>query len=215
MISIRSTIPLLLCTLALSFAAVAFIINGALRTPTVEDIAASCKEQFDATRIAPICPQTEEKQNLVTVSPTTTNPGFSYPLGWNAIVATDTAEATTTIILGAPGLFTSCAICTKNALATMTTKPFVLTADQTLDAYVQSLYTAISDSVIKKETLENGIKYIVTGISLQDPAGSFTHVLFFGTTTQTVVAVPASPLSLVTTDEQQAFLSSLDFSLIE
>lgn len=210
MTSSRATIPLILFTLALSFAAVALIINGALSAPTIEEISASCGEQFFASQEPASCPaiETEIPESLRTTIPaTTTYPGFSYPLGINAI-AEETISGTTITLTKSGLFFSTCLDCTNDVIATLSTAPFTLTGTETLDAFVQKAYADNTSAVIKKEVRGNGTQYTITGTTLDVPAGPFTHVRFFGATTEAFVLLPAE------TVERDAFLDSLDFSLI-
>ncbi|MEK9157132.1 MAG: hypothetical protein AAB448_03325 [Patescibacteria group bacterium] len=217
MTSSRATIPLILFTLALSFAAVALIINGALSTPTIEEISASCGEQFFASQEPVACPIAEAPQaETIAVGPALTHPGFSYPAGWNAVATTDTADlgTKTTITLAVGGLFTSCETCTEGVIATITTEPSTLAGTETLDAYVQSRYANTPDAIIQKSTLNNGIKYIISGISSGETIGPFTDVFFFGATTQVTTLFAESDTLPAGILERSALLGSLDFSLI-
>lgn len=217
MTSSRATIPLILFTLALSFAAVALIVNGALTTPTIEEISTSCGEQFSVSQEPATCPLVEETQTeTITVGPALNHPGFSYPAGWNAVATSDTTDlgTRTVVTLAVGGLFTSCETCTEGIIATITTEPYALAETETLDTYVKSRYSALPDAVIQKSTLSNGTQYIVSGISSGETVGSFTDILFFGATTQ-VTALFAESDNLPTgTLERTAILDSLDFSLI-
>jgi len=216
MTSSRATIPLILFTLALSFAAVALIVNGALTTPTIEEISASCGEQFSTSQKPVACPIVEDTgAATITVVPTLTHPGFLYPLGWNAIATTHATElgTKTTITLAEEGLFTSCETCTKGVTAIIVTEPYTLIGTETLDARVQERYSTIPDVTIQKTTLGNGIKYVVSGISSGDTL-PFVDVLFFGATTHVSVLSTGSGSLPANAPERDALLGSLDFSLI-
>ncbi len=216
MTSSRATIPLILFTLALSFAAVALIVNGALTTPTVEEISAACGDQFSASQEPVACPviETETSEPLITTIPaTTTYPGFSYPLGINAIAEETTSG--TTITLTKSGLFFStCLDCTNDVIAVLSTAPFALDGTETLDSFIQAAYADNTSAVIQKEVRGNGTQYTITGNTLDVPTGPFTHVRFFGATTEAFVLLPNANLSPIGAAERDAFLGSLDFSLI-
>lgn len=209
----RALIPLILLTLALSLAAVALIVNGALQLPTVEEIAGACTGRFVQSQEPPQCSEpTPVAADVNTVGPTVTYPGFSYPATMNAVL---TAEGDgTRIVLAVGGLFTSCPTCTEGVVITITTGPFALDGTETLDSYVQAAYASNTTATIKKEVQGNGTKYTIDGNALEAPYGPFTHVLFFGSTLQSSVLLPGSDLLPVGVAERDAFLSSLDFSLI-
>jgi hypothetical protein len=209
MTSSRATIPLILFTLALSFAAVALIVNGALTSPTLEEISTSCGKQFYASQEPTVCPVIEDVQaETITVGPAPHHPGFSYPTGWNAVQTSVTTDlgTKTLITLAGGGLFTSCETCTEGIIAKITTEPYLLAEAETLDAYVKARYSALSDAV--------GTKYVISGISSGETAGPFTDILFFGATTQVTALFAESDLLPQGTSERTAILGSFDFSLI-
>lgn len=217
MTSSRATIPLILFTLALSFAAVALIINGALTVPTIEDISTSCGERFSASQEPAACPVVEDtRAETITIGPALDHPGFSYPAGWNAVATSGTADlgTKTVVTLAVGGLFTSCETCTEGVIATITTEPYVLSETETLDTYVKSRYSALPDAIIQKSTLSNGTKYVVSGISSGETVGPFTDILFFGATTQVTTLFAESDNLPAGALERTAILGSLDFSLI-
>lgn len=217
MITSRAFIPFILCTLALSLAAVALIVNGALRTPQAEEIAVLCGERFAAALQPADCPEPEAPaQEISTVAPSASHPGFSYPYGWNAIATTTpllAGEERTDIRLTFGGLFFLCDTCTEGVIITLSQEPFVLDATQTLDTYISSLYTSVPGADIQKETFGgNKTKYTINGISPTD--GPFTHIIAFGATSKAEVLLPASDLLPQGVAERAAFISSLDFSLL-
>jgi hypothetical protein len=209
----RITVPLLLCTLALSLAAVAFIVNGAFATPRAEDVASLCAEAFATNQETPVCPEPSDAlPPTLTIAPTVNYPGFSYPLGLNAI-AEETETGTTITLAGSRLLFLKCTDCTNTVISTVATAPFALEGTQTLDAYIQETYGADANSVIKKEVAGNGTKYTITN-ALPAPLEPLTTVRFFGATTEAAVLVPESDVLPVGSTERDAFLASFDFSLI-
>lgn len=213
----RATIPLILFTLALSFAAVALIVNGALQAPTIEEISASCGEKFFASQEPATCPEPlAPEASMLTVTPSASRPGFSYPAGWNAIETTSVTElgTKTTITLATAGIFTFCETCTKGALATIVTEPFALTGTETLDSFVQAQYASIPNAVIQKAVLGNGTKYTVSGVSSGASPGPFMDILFFGATAKVTVLFPESSTLSGDALEKSALIGSLDFSLI-
>lgn len=212
----RATVPLILVTLALSFAAVALIVNGALSTPNVEDISLSCAQATRSSQQAPTsCPETitEPSQNTLTIPPSQTHPGFSYPIGLQAI-AEETPSGTTITLAGGGLFFSACLDCTNEVVAVMSTAPFMLDGTETLDSFIRTAYANNTSAVIQKEVHGNGTKYTITGNSLEAPFGPFTHIHFFGATTEAAVLLLESDFLPVGTPERDALLTSLDFSLI-
>lgn len=213
----RVAIPLILFTLALSFAAVALIVNGALQAPTIEEISASCGEKFFASQEPATCPlPSAPEATTLTVAPTASRPGFSYPVGWNAIETASITElgTKTTILLATEGIFTFCETCTEGVLATITTEPFALTGTETLDSSIQAQYAPIPNAIIQKAVLANGTKYTVSGVSSGTSPGPFIDILFFGTATKATVLFPESSNLSSGALEKSALIGSLDFSLI-
>lgn len=213
----RATIPLILFTLALSFAAVALIVNGALQAPTIEEISASCAEKFFASQKPAVCPEPSAPEpTTLTVTPTASRPGFSYPAGWNAIETTSVTElgTKTTIVLATEGVFTFCETCTEGVLATIITEPFALTGTETLDSSVQTQYAATPNAIIQKTVLANGTKYTISGVSSGTSPGPFMDILFFGSATKATVLFPESSNLSNGALEKSALIGSLDFSLI-
>lgn len=212
----RITIPLVLVTLALSLAAVALIINGALTLPTLHDIAVACTDALPTSPTPATCPTGDvPTSEPVVIPPAADHPGFSYPLGWNAFLSSP--EGKTVVTVAGTGLFNpACtgATCTDTTFATITTEPYTLAATQTLDSYVQGLFAANPSVVIHKEDRTGGSLYTVTGITSTAPIAPFTYLLFFGQTTEVEIYLPESDLLPVGTAERDAFISSFDFSLI-
>jgi hypothetical protein len=211
----RATVPLILVTLALSLAAVALIVNGALSTPNIEDVALSCAQATTSSQARTSCPETtkEPVRSIITISPSSSHPGFSYPLGLNAI-AEETTSGTTITLTGSGLFFSECLDCTNEVVAVISTAPFVLNGTETLDGFMQAAYADNTSVIIEKEVHGNGTQYTVTGNSLEAPFGPFTHVRFFGATTEAFVLLPESDLLPVGVAERDTFVSSLNFSLI-
>lgn len=214
--SSRAIIPLILLTLALSLAAVALIVNGALQLPSSEDIAGACAERFTQNQEPVSCPDPEgevTQPSVITIPPSATYPGFSYPLGMNAL-AEETLSGTTITLAGSGLFFSECLACTNEVIAVFSTAPFALDGTETLDSFIQSAYANNTSAIIQKEVHGNGTQYTITGNALEAPFGPFTHVRFFGATTEASVLLPESDLLPAGTAERDALLSSLDFSLI-
>ena len=212
----RATIPLILCTLTLSLAAVALIVNGALQAPASEEIATLCAEQFAMSQEPTACPEatvTPADPLTITIPPAVTHPGFVYPLGMNAI-AEETATGTTITLTGSGLFFAECLNCTNQVIAVLSTAPFALEGTETLDSFIQAAYANNTSAVIQKEVHGNGTQYTITGNALEAPFGPFTHVRFFGATTEGFFLLPESDLLPVGVAERDALISSLDFSLI-
>lgn len=211
--------PLLLCTLALSFAAVALIVNGAIRTPSSKEVAQLCKEQLSTLQTnTSACTSSSTTGEIppqkVSIPPSTILPGFSYPNTWNAVATPPTTTSQKTIVtFGSSGILTLCDTCTSGVLFTLTSEPYTLATDTLLDTAVQNTYATLPDNTIQKESLSNGTKYTISGTSTE--RGPFTDILFFGSTTKIHISFSNNPAVLPPEhSERQAFLSSLDFSLI-
>lgn len=223
MTSPRALIPLLLFTLALSLATVALIVNGALRAPRAEDVAELCSERF-ATAIQPTeCPEPEiTPLDPVVVPASVYYPGFFYPVGWNVlgeVTALPSGGTRTEITLSSGGLFLlSCGTpdacpLQPQTILTLSQEPFALEGSETLDTHIQARYSTIPNADIQKELFGgNKTKYTINGISPSE--GPFLHIVVFGATSKAEVLLPESDLLPAGVAERDAFLSSLDFSLI-
>ncbi len=221
----RSIIVLILFTLGLSFAAVAFIINGALQIPSPRAIADLCAEKVSQSLPSPKeCPVPAlQEPSLSAVSPTLAYPGFSYPSAWQIIGNTaqfsETAYGFNFQIFNSSLYFSSCdhpVFCQKksNPVVTISQNPLSpLLEGQTRDASLQERYASSQNVSIVKESLDTSrTRYIITGT---DPLlGSFHHILITGTFSQVEVTYQPSALTPEDLLRVQALAASLNLSLL-
>jgi len=215
----------MLLILALSFAAVALIINGALQLPSSHDLATLCAERVSLPTPEPeACAEAPSKEASTTpFPPSLAYPGFLYPSHWQVI------GNTTLFSQGVYGFtlqffdeslyFTSCdhpLLCSKNPspLLTLSQDPLPqLEAEQTQEMYVQQRYSTSQNVVITKDSpQENHTRYVVTGTDAS--SGSFRHILIFGSFSLVDIRYQPTTLSATELAQVDALLTSLDLSLL-